>query len=183
MAVPVPTARRISPAGGFSLGFFRPGRPILSRPDWADGHQLLMTVRMVTKLTRTVRFSAGHHYYRSDWTPERNRSTFGDSIQPHGHNYEVLVTVAGSPDPETGFVIDLAAFDALLDESIRRPFHQRDLNASVSEFHSGRLQPSTESLAALIWSRIAPAVPGGAMLDRVVVRESDQLEAEVVRAP
>ncbi|MEZ4417507.1 MAG: 6-carboxytetrahydropterin synthase [Gemmatimonadota bacterium] len=130
-------------------------------------------------MTRTVRFSAGHHYGRDDWSAERNRQVFGAGVHPHGHNYEVQVKVSGEVEAETGFLVDLGALDLLLEEQIRAPFDQRDLNQVIEPFRTGATQPSTEELAHHLWRKLVDRIPGAARLVSVVVRESDTLSAEV----
>ena len=71
---------------------------------------------MPTYLTRVVTFSMAHRYHRPDWPDDRNAEVFGACANPHGHghNYRLEVTVAGIPDPDTGFSIDLPALDSAL---------------------------------------------------------------------
>ncbi|MCA9737403.1 MAG: 6-carboxytetrahydropterin synthase [Gemmatimonadota bacterium] len=136
---------------------------------------------MQTTLTRTVRFRAEHHYHRADWSSERNREAFGDTAVPHTHLFEVAVSVSGPVDPETGFLVDLGALDALLEREVRAPLAEQSLNEAVPSFRHGRLQPSTEALAQVLWERLDGSIPLPARLERVVVRESDSLESEVRR--
>ncbi len=51
---------------------------------------------------------------------ERNASVFGKCNNPHGHghNYEIEVTVGGSPPAETGMVMDLKKLADLIQEEI-----------------------------------------------------------------
>ncbi len=129
-------------------------------------------------LLRTVAFSARHHYGRSDRSPEWNRERFGDQRHPHGHDYRLEVKVEGTPDPETGFIVDLPRLDRLLD-AVVSPLDDRDLNQAIPEIRDGAMQPSTESLALWFWNRLAPKIPDGARLRRVRVWESDTLAGEV----
>ena len=61
------------------------------------------------ELTRRATFSASHYYWNEAWSQERNEEVFGRCARRngHGHNYTLEVTVAGEPDPVTGFVVDL----------------------------------------------------------------------------
>ncbi len=131
---------------------------------------------MTTYLTRIVRFSAAHRYYRPEWSEERNLQTFGACANPHGHghNYVLEVMVAGEPDPETGFSIDLAALDRILEERVRRPLDHQHVNHAIAEFGEGGLIPTTENLVVWIWSRVAPAIEG-ARLVRLRLREEEGL--------
>lgn len=127
-------------------------------------------------LARTVRVRAVHHYARSGWSAERNRSAFGAVADPHPHEYEVTVTVRGPLDPE-GFVVDLVALDRLLAEVVGA-LDGTDLNQAIPDVRAGRLQPSTEALARWIWQRVEGRVPGSARLERVRVAEGPELAAE-----
>ena len=129
-----------------------------------------------TRLTRTARFAAAHRYHRPEWSEARNREVFGPCANPHGHghNYVLEVTVAGTPDPETGFCVDLGALDALLREHVVAPLDHRHLNHDVPEFAAGTI-PTTENLVVLIWNRLERRIPGGARLVRLRLREDVDL--------
>ena len=131
-------------------------------------------------LTRTVRFAAAHRYYRPEWNEERNREVFGACANPHGHghNYLLEVMVAGEPDRETGFSVDLAALDELLRVEVRDKLDHRHLNHAVAAFAEGRKIPTTENLLIHLWERLAPRVGGGARLVRLRLREDVDLFAD-----
>lgn len=127
-------------------------------------------------LTRTIRFSAAHRYYRPEWDAAKNAEVFGACCNPHGHghNYVLEVMTAGTPDPETGFSVDLAALDELLRREVVETLDHQHLNHAVPEFAEGRLIPTTENLLIWIWDRIAPKIPG-ARLVRLRLREDVDL--------
>ena len=60
-------------------------------------------------VSRQEHFNAAHKLHNPKWSDERNREVFGPCANTnwHGHNYDLIVTVKGQPDPETGFVVDL----------------------------------------------------------------------------
>lgn len=132
-------------------------------------------------LVRTVRFSAGHRYWRPEWSEERNRETFGASANRHGHNYELEVTVRGEIDPRTGFCVDLAELDHLLRQEVVDRLDQRDLTRALPEFSEGGRIPTTEELARWLFGLLEERIPGPARLERVRLRESDTLAAEYDR--
>ena len=131
-------------------------------------------------LTRTVRFSAAHRYYRPDWPEERNRREFGpcSNEHGHGHNYTARVTVSGEISAATSMVMNLAAFDTILAEEITEPLDHRHLNHDVPEFAFGKTVPTAEALAVYIWERIVKRLPEGTGLVSVRVEEDDTLAAE-----
>jgi len=128
-------------------------------------------------LVRTVRFQARHRYRHRDWTEAENREAFGTNVDVHAHDYTVVVTVRGAMDRRTGFVVDLGELDELLRDVVR-PLDGQDLHDAIPEAREGAMMPSTESLAAWFWDRLAERIPGGARLVRVRVQESDALAAE-----
>jgi 6-pyruvoyltetrahydropterin/6-carboxytetrahydropterin synthase len=130
-------------------------------------------------LTRTVRFAAAHRYSRPEWDDARNLAVFGACANPHGHghNYVLEVTVAGEPDPTTGFIIDLPELDAVLREEVVDRLDHQHLNHAVAEFADGRLIPTTENIVAHLWRRIEPRITG-ARLVRLRLREDVDLWAD-----
>ena len=126
----------------------------------------------VARITRLVHFSAAHRLFRSDWSEERNTEVFGDCANPnwHGHNYELEVTVEGSVDPETGFVMDLSQLKELLDQRVVLEVDHKNLNIEVSWLHG--INPSTENVAVGIWKRIVGELPKGVQLIKVLLRET-----------
>ena len=139
---------------------------------------------MAIELTRTVGFRAVHRLYRADWSPERNREAFGPLSDPpgHPHDYRCAVTVTGPLDPAMGMVVDLVELDLILQDEIVTPFEGRNLNQDVAEFASGTL-PTCESLAVLIYRRVAARLPAGVRLARVRVAEDATLHADCTGVP
>lgn len=134
----------------------------------------------IATLTREVRFSAAHRYYRLDWSEERNRATFGACANPHGHGhmYRLEVTVRGRVAEDTGFAVDLAALDELLQREVIDVFDHRHVNHAVPEFAPGGRIPTTENLLVYLWPRLGAGLPDGAELHRLRLREDEGLYAE-----
>jgi 6-pyruvoyltetrahydropterin/6-carboxytetrahydropterin synthase len=132
----------------------------------------------VAYLTRVVRFSALHRYFRPEWSAERNAAVFGSTVKAHGHDYRCEVTIRGTPDPETGMVIDLQALDALLFAEVVNRFGNRSIHDDISEFAPGRLIPTGEMLCIDIWTRVAAKLPDECALDCVRVAEDETLWSE-----
>ena len=142
-------------------------------------------------LTRRVRFTATHRYWRPEWGEARNVALFGACAapEPHGHDYTCDVTVAGAVDAQTGMVINLGVLDRILEAAVVRPLHGHSLNDALPEFAAGGLIPTCEELARVIAGRVTaalaaalaaalpahPAHPGGASVRRVCVAEDDSL--------
>jgi 6-pyruvoyltetrahydropterin/6-carboxytetrahydropterin synthase len=106
-------------------------------------------------LTRKAEFSASHYYHNPKWTPEENQRVFGKcaNLHGHGHNYTLEVTVAGTVDGGTGFVMDLKELKDILNREVLDSFDHRHLNKEVPEFASQTI-PTTENIAVAIWKRL-----------------------------
>jgi 6-pyruvoyltetrahydropterin/6-carboxytetrahydropterin synthase len=135
---------------------------------------------MPIRLERRYRFSASHLYRRPEWSEEENRARFGKCAQlpGHGHNYRLYLTVEGEIDPQTGFVVDLGALDALVGERILEVLDHRHLNAVLPEFGPGGDIPTSENLVSWVRGRLEGRLPGGARLARIRVEEDEDLAAE-----
>jgi len=133
-------------------------------------------------LTRRATFAASHYYWNDGWTPEENERVFGKCANRngHGHNYTLEVTVAGDPDPSTGFVVDLKWLKDVMQQKVLAGFDHRHLNLEVAEFAADQLIPTTENLAIVAWMRLEQAVHAvkGVKLSRVRVYESPEIFAE-----
>jgi 6-pyruvoyltetrahydropterin/6-carboxytetrahydropterin synthase len=108
------------------------------------------------KLTvhRKAHFNAAHRLYRKDWSDEKNNEVFGKCSNPnfHGHNYELVVSVTGDVDPETGFVIDLGQLKDLIYKEVELAFDHKNLNIEVEEFKN--LIPTAEHISYVIYQKL-----------------------------
>jgi 6-pyruvoyltetrahydropterin/6-carboxytetrahydropterin synthase len=111
-------------------------------------------------ISRKEHFNAAHKLYNPQWDKERNEQVFGPCANEnwHGHNFELIVTVKGSPDPDTGFVVDLKKLSRLIRAEVIEKLDHKNLNMDV-DFMRGKMA-STEILAMEIWKILAPRIPG-----------------------
>ena len=128
-------------------------------------------------VTRKARFNAAHRLHNPEKSETWNRETFGKCNNPnwHGHNYILEVTVAGQPDLETGYVVDLSVLKQIIDERVISKCDHANLNLDV-DFMRG-IMPSTENFAVAVWKELEDAIPTG-RLYRVRICETDNNSAE-----
>jgi len=133
---------------------------------------------VLVRVTRKAHFSAAHRLCRSDWSEERNTEVFGDCANPnwHGHNYELVVTVEGKIDPQTGFVMNLKKLKDIIEHRVVSDMDHRNLNTDVSWL--SEVNPTTENLAVAVWDRISDSLPSGASLVSVIVNETPRNSVE-----
>ena len=109
-------------------------------------------------ISRKEHFNAAHKLYNPSWSEEKNKEVFGPCANAnwHGHNFELIVTVCGTPEPETGFVVDLKKLSKLIRNDVIEKLDHKNLNMDV-DFMLGKMA-STEILAMEIWKILEPKV-------------------------
>jgi 6-pyruvoyltetrahydropterin/6-carboxytetrahydropterin synthase len=109
-------------------------------------------------VSRKEHFNAAHKLYNPAWSKEKNTEVFGPCANEnwHGHNFELIVTVAGQPDPDTGFVVDLKKLSTLIGKEVTEKLDHKNLNLDV-DFMRDKLA-SCETLIIEIWKILAPQI-------------------------
>ena len=107
---------------------------------------------MRVRVSRKEHFNAAHRLFNPEWSDEKNLEVFGKCSYPnfHGHNYEVVVTVTGEPNPATGYVYDMKVLSDIIKENILNKFDHKNLNLDTEQFK--RLNPTAENIAIVIWN-------------------------------
>jgi 6-pyruvoyltetrahydropterin/6-carboxytetrahydropterin synthase len=104
------------------------------------------------ELSKSFRFDAAHTLNRAIETESSRRI--------HGHTYRAEVTVRGTPDRETGMLVDLGLLERAMSDT-RDQLDHRFLD-QIND-----LGPATmENLALWIFERLEPSIPN---LARVAV--------------
>lgn len=129
-------------------------------------------------LTRLEHFNAAHKLYNVNWSKEKNEAVFGVCANEnwHGHNYELLVTVKGEPDPESGFVFDVKQLSKLIQEHITEKVDHKNLNLDV-DFMRDKMC-STENLAIEMWKQLQPHLPFQVKLHCIKLCETPRIYVE-----
>jgi 6-pyruvoyltetrahydropterin/6-carboxytetrahydropterin synthase len=112
-------------------------------------------------ITRRETFAAAHRLFNPKFTEEQNKKIFGKCSNPnwHGHNYVLEVVVSGEPDPDTGFVLNIAELKEIIKHNVLEKVDHKNLNTET-DFMKGII-PSTENLTVAIWKVLADKIPSG----------------------
>jgi 6-pyruvoyltetrahydropterin/6-carboxytetrahydropterin synthase len=104
-----------------------------------------------TAIFRKEHFNAAHRLFVPGWTDAQNLEQFGKCSNPHyhGHNYEIIVKVAGIPDPQTGYVINLSTLSSIIQKHVLSKFDHKNLNLDTKEF--ANLNPTAENIVFVIY--------------------------------
>ncbi|MCM4165901.1 MULTISPECIES: 6-carboxytetrahydropterin synthase [unclassified Arenibacter] len=123
---------------------------------------------MKVKVSRKAHFNAAHRLYRPEWSFEKNDAVFGLCNNPnfHGHNYELIVSVTGEIDEETGFVMDMKVLKELIRDEIENQLDHKNLNMEVEWFKN--VNPTAENIAVYIWNRLRPFIAASNELEVVL---------------
>ncbi|MDD3773550.1 MAG: 6-carboxytetrahydropterin synthase [Weeksellaceae bacterium] len=109
---------------------------------------------MQVTINRKAHFNAAHRLFKKEWSDEKNRIFFGKCSNPfyHGHNYELIVSITGEINPETGFVMNLDILKTIIKQEVEDYLDHKNLNLEVKEFE--QLNPTVENISVVIWNRI-----------------------------
>ena len=114
---------------------------------------------MKIAISRKEHFNAAHRLHNPSWSDEKNQKVFGKCNNPnyHGHNYELIVTLIGDPDPETGYVFDTKVLSDIIRDNVSARFDHKNLNLDIENFKN--LNPTAENIAVVIWNILRPLIP------------------------
>jgi 6-pyruvoyltetrahydropterin/6-carboxytetrahydropterin synthase len=130
-------------------------------------------------LTRVEHFNAAHRLYNEHWSEEKNIEVFGKCANAnwHGHNYELHVTVKGTPHPDTGFIFNAKTLGELIKDVVVERVDHRNLNLDV-DFMKGKFT-SAENFAMAIWDELKPHIEkNGAAMHSIKLVETPRIYVE-----
>ncbi|MFP4528743.1 MAG: 6-pyruvoyl trahydropterin synthase family protein [Candidatus Kapaibacterium sp.] len=133
-------------------------------------------------VTRQLRFSAAHRLFNPEFSDEENERIFDkcNNFHGHGHNYLLEVTVAGEPNPDTGYVIDLKKLKRIISDQVISKVDHKHLNEDV-DFLDGVI-PTVENLAVVFWRMLEPQITEG-KLYKIKLFESETSYVEYFGEP
>ncbi len=101
---------------------------------------------------RKEHFNAAHRLFNPAWDDQKNAEVFGKCSNPHyhGHNYELVVQVTGTPDPATGYVMDMKVLSKITAEEVIERFDHKNLNLDTEFFQ--KLNPTAENIVIVIYN-------------------------------
>jgi len=111
---------------------------------------------MKVTVSRKAHFNAAHKLFRPDWNDTKNKEVFGKCANEnyHGHNYELIVSLTGEINQETGYVYDLGKLKNIIKTEVEDYLDHKNLNLDIDDFKSSN--PSAENIAVLIYNRLIP---------------------------
>ena len=109
---------------------------------------------MKVKVSRKAHFNSAHRLYNSSWCDEKNNDIFGkcNNQNYHGHNYELIVSVTGFINPETGYVMDVSILKNIIKDHVESVLDHKNLNLDVPYFKD--IIPSAENISIFIYDII-----------------------------
>lgn len=120
---------------------------------------------MTATIHRKSYFNAAHRLYNKNWTEEKNIEVFGKCSNKHfhGHNYNLIVSITGEIDYETGFVMSIETLKKIIFTEVEEYLDHKNLNLEVEEFKT--LNPTAENIAMVIWNRLRKQIPQDKILE------------------
>ena len=116
-------------------------------------------------ITRRMHFNAAHRLHSDMLTEDENKKIYGmcNNLMGHGHNYELEITIKGTPDPVTGMVIDLKALKDLVQQVVIDKVDHKHLNYDV-DFMRG-VVPTAENIVIACWQQLRDKIPFGELYE------------------
>jgi 6-pyruvoyltetrahydropterin/6-carboxytetrahydropterin synthase len=133
-------------------------------------------------VTRKTHFNAAHRLHNPDKTEQWNEEVYGkcNHANWHGHNYVLEVTVAGEPDPETGYVVDLGTLKKVIEDRVVSKCDHKNLNLDVDFLKD--IIPTSENLVRAFFQELKNDVEkissNGSKLHSVRLYETERNVAE-----
>ena len=112
-------------------------------------------------ITKKYHFCASHKYGNDYWSKEKNLEVFGKDYNTHGHNYILEVSISGTIDPDSGWLVDLSTLNGIVKTKIVDILDHSQIEVDVDWF-KGK-QPSSENILIWIWDQIIPEIKEGSL--------------------
>lgn len=100
--------------------------------------------------THIIDFSAAHQLSNPNFSDEGNNKVFGKCQRLHGHNYKLSVTISGTPNSQTGLLINSDDFDNIIYKIINK-YDYKELH-ELEEFKN--IIPTTENFVKVLWNNL-----------------------------
>ncbi|HLT24497.1 MAG TPA: 6-carboxytetrahydropterin synthase [Ignavibacteria bacterium] len=106
-------------------------------------------------ITRKEHFSSAHKLNNNILSEAENKEIYGKCNDFHGHNYYLEVTLKGTPDPDSGYVMDLKKLKRIIQTEILEKVDHKYLN-DLDIFKD--TIPTTERMAIVFWNLLESKV-------------------------
>ena len=106
---------------------------------------------MEVTVSRKAHFNAAHRLNNDKWSITKNEEIFGKCNYPnyHGHNYELIVSVRGEINQDTGYVMDMGELKKIIKNEIEERLDHKNLNLDIPYFSN--TIPSAENICIYIY--------------------------------
>ena len=106
---------------------------------------------MEITVSRKAHFNAAHRLYNKKWSDKKNNKVFGKCSYPnyHGHNYELVVSITGKINSNTGYVMDMGELKNIIKNEIEERLDHKNLNLDIPYF--SKVIPSAENICIYIY--------------------------------
>ena len=106
---------------------------------------------MEITVSRKAHFNAAHRLFNKNWSDEKNHKVFGKCSYTnyHGHNYELIVSVTGKINHDTGYVMDMGELKKIIKNELEERLDHKNLNLDIPYFSN--TIPSAENICIYIY--------------------------------
>ena len=126
-------------------------------------------------VTKRFVFSSAHQLSGISLHESDNRKLYGKCAALHGHNYLLDITVKGTPDRETGMVIDFSVFKDIVQQHIVAKLDHKNITEDIAHF--ARTPATCENIVQWIWQNLKDRFDT-CQLYRIVLCETENNRVE-----
>ena len=126
-------------------------------------------------ITKKYHFCASHKYGNNHWSEEKNFEVFRKDYNTHGHNYILEVSMTGTVNPDTGWLVDLGHVNKIVKSNVVDIIDHSQIEKDIPWFEGK--QPSSEVIVVWIWEQIDKDLKG-AKLHRIRLVETHSIHTD-----
>ncbi len=151
---------------------------------------------IIASVTKHLTFDSAHFLINYDWDENQNievfhgcsvykeKTTDGFLMEPHGHTYHLEVTIQGTVDQSTGFVVDFKKLGSILKDGVVARMDHRLIN-NIPYFAESKKCPTVENMLHYVWGELCDPInalrPGEAWLESIRMWETPNSFATLTR--
>ncbi|XP_054155691.1 6-pyruvoyl tetrahydrobiopterin synthase-like [Oppia nitens] len=133
-----------------------------------------MDSKPVVYLTRIETFDSAHRLNSELLDQQTNCQTFGKCNTIHGHHYRVELTVKGTVDPITGFLMNTYDLNQIMQETILKPFDHKFIDRDIPYFKDSNISSTVENIVVYIWKAVSQRLPTNVSLHSIKLYSTEK---------
>ena len=125
---------------------------------------------------REYRFEAAHIEKSSLLNSEENFKSYGNAVEPHGHNFVLWAKISGTKNPQSEMILDLGELDQIVESEIIKKWDHFFHEPKIVFYNPKKeMIPTLEEMTIDIWNDLRLRI---LLLSQITLFESDSVWAD-----